>query len=263
MDEKPVCPSWSRQRGEPAIADCKMTGKGVQSWQRVDIKVRHHLPTLLNCRFGIGSDIFLHEVAFKLRRHHHDFAFCWPLSEVSAYQLPYPWAPAFRESYQQEVWQRGTFDQIPVDLQVTTTDFLRESSGYDCSIEDSIRIKLPSAHIINAMKLRSYASEGEYFDPSGKLVAFDPSVKSPGPGALLFEKVALQRFLEANELTLFWTVCGEKQLIGGNDRTNLGWMQVSGVFQLKDQGVTGHVTPEYRTTARQRRMPRKRSPNTK
>jgi len=43
------------------------------------------------------------------------------------------------------------------------------------------------------MNLRWKGVEGHYFDPSGELVSFDPSVTSNGPGALLLHKEKFSR----------------------------------------------------------------------
>ena len=37
---------------------------------------------------------------------------------------------------------------------------------------------------------------------------------------------AFRKYLRENNLELFWTLLGEKQLIGGWGRNGLGWLQV-------------------------------------
>src|SRR5262249_46585662 len=105
------------------------------------------------------------------------------------------WVPAYREGYPSEGWTRGSFEEIPVEVIVTSIDFLYESSGFDCSIDDTIRITLPAAPLVREMSLHGIASEGQFVDPTGQVVAFDPSVRSPGPGALLVRREALKRHL--------------------------------------------------------------------
>ena len=68
---------------------------------------------------------------------------------------------------------------------------------------------------------------------------------------------AFEQFLVDNGLELFWTVLGEKQLIGGGGHANeSGWLQFSGVYRLTRQGIVGQFTPEYRESSR--RPPRRR-----
>jgi hypothetical protein len=82
------------------------------------------------------------------------------------------------------------------------------------------------------------------------LTAFDPSVFESGPGALLVRKDALQQYLTDNGLELFWTVTGEKQLVGGDSRDNSGWLHISGVYRQTAGGIVGELNSEYRLTAR-------------
>jgi hypothetical protein len=168
------------------------------------------------------------------------------------------WAPAYHETTSSEGWTRGTFERVPFEVMVTAIDFLYESSGFDCSIDSTIGITLPAAPLVGGMRLRGLAAEGQFADPSGRVVAFDPSVRSPGPRALLVRREALQQYLDDNSVDLCWTLLGEKQLIGGGARGSAGWLQVSGIYRLTETGVAGHTTPEYRTTARRRSPPKKR-----
>ena len=172
------------------------------------------------------------------------------------------WAPAFRESLREfptDGWIKGEFAGIPKDVLATSLNLAHESSGFDCSIDDSFRIKLPAEALARGMRLRWTGSEGRYADPAGRLTAFDPSVFEPGPGALLIRRDALEQFLSDNGLELFWTVLGEKQLIGGGLPNEFGWLQISGVYRLTPGGIVGRCTAEYRLSARRPRRLRKRT----
>ena len=50
-------------------------------------------------------------------------------------------------------------------------------------------------------------------DPQGRKVAFDPSIESPGPTALLCLLKPLEEFLDQQKLKLFWRVASEKLII--------------------------------------------------
>jgi hypothetical protein len=172
------------------------------------------------------------------------------------------WAPAFRETIAEtnsDDWSRGSFDRIPMAILPTTVDYVCESSGFDCSIDESLSIRLPVAAIANGMKLRWNGVEGQYIDQNDRVTAFDPSVFEAGPGALLMRPDALKKYLAENELELFWTLLGEKQLIGGHTAhlDNSGWLQVSGVYRLTSSGIVGHCKPEYRQKLRGQRKKRR------
>lgn len=171
------------------------------------------------------------------------------------------WAPAYRETvgdYQSPDWIRGWSDQLPTEAMFTAVNFVQESSGFDCSVDESIHVKLPAGPLAAGMQLHWTGAEGKYADARGRIAAFDPSVSEPGPGALLVRQDALQEYLTDNGLELFWTVLGEKILIGGNSGGHGGWLQVSGAYRLTKSGILGRFTPEYRQEARPRRNARLR-----
>ena len=80
--------------------------------------------------------------------------------------------------------------------------------------------------------------EGRYFDRSGNLVWFDPSVGEEGPSALLFRPDALGKLLEERGLALIWTVLGEKQILT-DGRDSPGWGAIRGVLKLRSDGFDG------------------------
>jgi hypothetical protein len=99
------------------------------------------------------------------------------------------------------------------------------------------------------MKLHWQGVEGRFFDESGDLVCFDPSVTEDGPGAFLFRRDALVKFLEKQGLTLVWTVLGEKQILSSRGDSP-GWTALSGAFRLRGDSPEGslHYFPELRET---------------
>lgn len=192
-----------------------------------------------------------------------DFMGRWMPEPQDVYHVhlgEYFWAAAYLDTlagYHTNGWTRGDFDRVPTDVLVTAIDFVHESSGFDCSVDRSIRITLPAGMLASGLKLRWSGSEGRYIDPAGRLAALDPSVFEPGPGALLVRRDALQKYLADNDLELFWTLLGEKQLIGG-DRNVSGRLEISGAYRLTPRGIIGHVNPVYQDFTQQK--PRRRKP---
>jgi hypothetical protein len=66
---------------------------------------------------------------------------------------------------------------------------------------------------------------------------------------LLVRRDALKQYLADNGLALFWTLLGEKELIGGGSVNQSGWLRISGMYRLTAGGIVGHFTPEYRLIA--------------
>jgi len=92
--------------------------------------------------------------------------------------------------------------------------------------------------------------EGSFFDNNRNLIAIDPSVMFPGPSALLIKRDSLRDFLRKLDLTILWTVTGEKQLIGSPFRHDewKGVMDFSGGYVLQDDGsIHGRISPKFRS----------------
>lgn len=172
------------------------------------------------------------------------------------------WSPVYRQTivgYGINDWTMGTFEELPVEVLVTSIDFLYESSEFDCSLDESIRIALPAEPIVAGMGLQWAGVEGRFENSEGQLTAFDPSVFESGPGAILVRQDAFRKYMKENDLELFWTLLGEKQLIGDWSRNSLGWLEVSGAYRLTPDGIVGEFATEYRVTAKPRPQKRRRS----
>jgi hypothetical protein len=169
------------------------------------------------------------------------------------------WSPWFRAwaSDAQVDWTNGDSDRMPYKVLVPSLDFAHEASGYDCSVDDSFTISLPAPALVDGMRLSWSGIEGQYLDAGGELVAFDPSVHETGPGALLVRAEPLLRHLTENGLELFWTVLGEKQLIGGDhDSIRPGWLEIDGAYRLTGKGIVGELRSEHRLSGRVSRNPK-------
>ena len=161
------------------------------------------------------------------------------------------WAPAFRAQntpyFGREGWTRLHDDRIPAPVLVTTDGYFQESGSYDCSLDETINMMLPCKLLADGMGLRWKGVEGEFLDSSGGLVAFDPSVRTPGPGALLIRREALLDFLESEEYQVIWTVLGEKQLVGGaiEQERFQGRLEISGAFTVDAGTIEGSKSTRF------------------
>jgi hypothetical protein len=151
----------------------------------------------------------------------------------------YYWSPAYKfhdvPYYGHDGWTQINQGKhkSPSKIMITHETNLQET-GYDCSIDATISIDIPSKHIVNGMGLSWNGREGEWFDQSKKLVAIDPSVRMQGPGALLIRKDEFLEFLDKNGYDIIWTIVGEKRLIGGDysDHKPRGYLKINGVARL-------------------------------
>lgn len=141
-------------------------------------------------------------------------------------------------------WTRGDNDTIPVDILVADDEYAREARGFDCSLDEGTYISLPCRFLVDEMGLTWRGREGCWYDTSGQLVAFDPSVNVKGPQVLLANKSSLLRFLNDQQLRLFWTVVGEKRTMGGAMWSEVppeGSLEIHGSYLLNADQLSGYM----------------------
>ena len=161
------------------------------------------------------------------------------------------WTPAFQYHnipyYNHEGWTRGQGKRLPKEVLVSTDQYMREHSGYDCSISETINIYLPAKWIADNMGLRWHGVEGHFFNNKGNLIAFDPSIETSGPGALLINRDVFLKFLNDNGYDVLWTLLGEKNLIGG-DMSPESWkgrLELSGAYRMREDKIEGTINTRF------------------
>lgn len=117
-----------------------------------------------------------------------------------------------------------------------TEEYAWSEGGFDCSVDNSIRINFPSKDLVKAMGLMHSREPGKFTGERGETVAMDPSVAEPGPGVFLVKRTALQDFLRKSNSEIIWAIIGEKLLIGGNNQRFLGRLEMGGAFKMRADG---------------------------
>jgi len=161
------------------------------------------------------------------------------------------WAPAFEYHnipyFHHEGWTRGYDNKIPKKVLVTTDQYMQEYSGYDCSIDETIKIYLPAKWIVDNMCLCWNGVEGHFYDNQGNLIAFDPSVRTPGPGALLINRDVFLKFLNDNGYDILWTILGEKNIIGSrlSPEDWKGRLELTSTYRIHQHNLEGVVNARF------------------
>jgi hypothetical protein len=161
------------------------------------------------------------------------------------------WSPAYKyfntPYYHHEGWSRGYQERIPKPIYVSTEEYARDGQGFDCSIDDGYTIKLPCNLLVDEMKLNWRGVEGEFYDENSNLIAFDPSVRSTGTGALLIRKDRFISFLEQCGYEVLWTVLGEKMSFygGGSSNKQIGRLIINGAYRTKQGIVVGGYSTNF------------------
>jgi hypothetical protein len=154
----------------------------------------------------------------------------------------FPWAPAFLYHYipyfHHDGWTDNTTGKkIPAKILVTDDIYLSSGSSIDCSTDEAIRVKLPAKWIVDKMRLKQDFIDGRFFNKNDELVTFDPTVfNNTLPRILLIKKKNLCDFLNLKGYAIFWTLLGEKNMIGGRMIGRLlGWLEINGAYTLNNR----------------------------
>jgi hypothetical protein len=95
------------------------------------------------------------------------------------------------------------------------------------------------------MQLQPSKNIGEWLNSQGDIICFDPSIKYESTSCLIVRKDSLLKFLDENDLKIFWTCLGEKQIYADfyHKIQNTKWLELSGVYALVDSEIIGSICP--------------------
>ncbi len=153
------------------------------------------------------------------------------------------WSTAFQYHSCHDQWTDGRDNRIPKQVLVSTNQYMQEDSGYDCSTDETINIYMPAKLIVDKMNLQWNGVDGCFFDGRDNLIAFDPSIRTPGAGALLMNRDAFLKFLDENDYDVIWTLVGEKRIMG-DQRSPDGWkgqLELSGAYRIREGNAYGKI----------------------
>ncbi len=153
----------------------------------------------------------------------------WMPESTSRYELfsrEYYWSSAC-ETFRKEDYGEYTWSSIDNNktgrhigsIAVTAVDYLWEEE-FDSSKESTISFYKPTEILFNILELNYSKIEGELINKDGDMICFDPSTTKPTHSCLVVKKKELLEKLKENDLDIFWTVLGEKLVIGG-ELTNI------------------------------------------
>ena len=171
-----------------------------------------------------------------------------PASGYKMFLGEHAWAPAshyFQKAYYGDNgWTQPT-DGCPVRVRNVTCENMRETSGVDCSIDQSYTLRLPEIDLVNGLGIQWCGHGADFMDGTGRVVAQDPTVHSEGPSAMLFRDDLLGEFLAREKLTICWAVLGEKRVIspGFGIGPHHPWLRLSGAYVLSAGRAEGFLKP--------------------
>lgn len=158
------------------------------------------------------------------------------------------WSPAYNYFFEiynegdqfQRIYSDRSCKEIVGEVTVTTEMNIWES-GYDKSFVKSSGLK-PCNEIFSHMQLKYGDEEGFYYSLENEKICYDLSELFSVGSNLIIQKDNFLNFLEENGYSIFWTILGEKNIIGNYDRDDYGsWPSISGVYYFKDNVLTGYL----------------------
>ncbi|HBM15094.1 MAG TPA: hypothetical protein DD381_01905 [Lentisphaeria bacterium] len=180
-----------------------------------------------------------------------DFMGRWMPESGNRYELfsrEYYWSHAC-ETFKQQDYREYTWSDINDKktgkfvgkVAVTAVDYLWEEQ-FDASKESNISFYKPTEILFKMLDLQYSKIEGELLNKDGQMICFDPSAMHSTRSCLLVRKNDLMKKLEENGFNIFWTVLGEKLIIGEHfNRTDyVGRLNISGVVHF-DKGQLKHI----------------------
>ena len=153
----------------------------------------------------------------------------------------YHWHPEIREF---DRWSSDDdYHAFAVPIRTTVASYLCESGDYDCSIDRTIRVKMPTPWLSKEMGLRLSSGRCLIFvDSDGRDIFYDPSAVESGPAAALVDRDAFLRMLDQQDLCAIWVIAGDKSVYGGRIGSGFGGeLRHTAIYRLDDTGFTRHL----------------------
>ncbi|HAZ12953.1 MAG: hypothetical protein A2X86_09195 [Bdellovibrionales bacterium GWA2_49_15] len=147
------------------------------------------------------------------------------------------WAPAYeyinQPYYNRPGWSEGSRGRVPVAILSTCEQYMRESSGYDRSIDETVHFNILNSWIAKQLALEHFSEESKLYNKNGELYAFDPSVFNSGSASLLADAKILED-LDSIGYGIVWTWLGEKDILSNEGRKWEGRLEISGISYFEE-----------------------------
>lgn len=177
----------------------------------------------------------------------------WIPSEKGHYQMfnrEHYWSEAykfFQDPYYggHEDWTEiepsyGTYAKKYTHKVALTTDQYYWEDEFDYSKEKTLSLLKPSKILFDGLNMRYSKKDGEFIDEKNNLICFEADVDNETHQCLLVKKEKLFKFLNDNNLTIVWTMIGEKQIytpLYGRHDEFFGLMQINSYTYLDNDKV--------------------------
>jgi hypothetical protein len=165
--------------------------------------------------------------------HVHLFEHYW--SQHFAYPLDDDWI--------RELWHEN---DLPAPIVPTTGEYMCERGTYDCSVDSTVTISMPSRWLAAKLKIRPRGRNADFVDNDGETIVFDPSTRERGHSVVVARTNAIRECLASEGLAIFWTLLGEKNYYPPELEKNWpGRLTLLGIYSLQDDEIHGDFRTEF------------------
>ena len=128
--------------------------------------------------------------------------------------------------YEEKEWEsKENITEYVASVMPGTINLLFELE-YDGSKDDTFAFTVPCLQMLEALNLKQNKYDGFFFNDEKELVAFDGAKIGVCDGTIV-RLDYMKKFLEDNQLVLFWTCMGEKQCYNGTNSWEQKWSEWS------------------------------------
>jgi hypothetical protein len=155
----------------------------------------------------------------------------------------WPWHPSAKESLStwREIESQG--GDAPGSLLSACASYNWSREG-DYSISNGVSGYVPGSWLADQLSLVWRPRALEFSAPQADVIALDPSASALGPSAALVRRDSIAEVLDSSDLSVVWTLLGEKLVIGSHLRS-FPRMEINGVAWLESGSSSIEVELTY------------------
>lgn len=126
---------------------------------------------------------------------------------------------------------------LATDFRMATISYVEEAAGFDCSVDSSFQLNLPSAYLVRELNLRWSGDRAAWIAPDETVVAFDPREFQNDFEALLIRQESVLELCKVKGLSLCWIVSIDRSVTpGGYNRKGQAYTNIVRLFILDKEG---------------------------
>jgi hypothetical protein len=147
------------------------------------------------------------------------------------------------EDWITELWHKN---DLPAPIVPTTGEYMCEHGTYDCSVDSTVTISMPSRWLAAKLKVKPTGRNADFIGNDNRIIVFDPSTREKGQSVVVCRTDAMNELLESQDLAIFWTLLGEKNYYPPEREKHWpGRLTMLGIYSLHGDEIRGGFRTEF------------------